>query len=141
MGSTGHYSNNASASLHDYHTGSIAWFVHRTKKGPNHNWQGTSAAAEGDMFNDILRQVKAAKFVIREVITDKDSSVNGIFCSHFPEGTITYYSNHCAKTLHKELQKIKQNKCEVIHILLVWEKNLTFFILFSSTVSSSRFQV
>ena len=109
----GHYSNNSSASLHDYESGAIAWFSHRTKKGPGHNWEGTSGSTEGDMFNEILGKVKAAGFVLKEVITDKDSSMNSIFCRHFPEGTITYCSNHCAKTLHKNLQKIKQRKCEV----------------------------
>ncbi len=98
----GHYSNNASATLHDFHTGAIAYFAHRTKRGAGHNWKGTSAAAEGDMFDDILGKVKADNITIREVITDKDSSVNGIFCRHFPEGTITYCSNHvqrhCTRT-------------------------------------------
>ena len=109
----GHYSNNASASLHDFSTGDIAWFTHRTKRGPGHNWEGTSGGAEGDMFNEILGKVRAAGFILKEIITDKDSSVNTIFCRHFPEGTITYCSNHCAKTLYRDLQKIKQNKCEV----------------------------
>ena len=29
----GHYSNNSSATLHDYSTGHIAYFKHRTKRG------------------------------------------------------------------------------------------------------------
>ena len=37
----GHFSNNSSATLHDYHSGRIAWFKHRTKRGPGHNWEGT----------------------------------------------------------------------------------------------------
>ncbi len=41
----GHYSNKSSATLHDYSTGNIAWFTHRTKCGPGHNWTGTSAGA------------------------------------------------------------------------------------------------
>ncbi len=57
--------------------------------------------------------MKADNITIREVITDKDSFVNGIFCRHFPEGTITYCSNHRAKALQKDLQKIKEFKCEV----------------------------
>ncbi len=126
----GHYSNNASASLHDYQTGDIASVGSLTglrRVLAMHNWEGTSAGAEGDMFDSILGQVKAANFEIQEVITDKDSSVNGIFCRHFPEGTITYCSNHCAKTLHKDLQKIKQNKCEVGYILLKYLPLLPFF--------------
>ena len=47
----GHYSNNCSATLHDYFTGAIAWYQHRTKTGLGHNWEGTSSAAEGDMLN------------------------------------------------------------------------------------------
>ena len=50
----GHYSNNCSATLHDYQSGGIAWFYHRTKRGLGHNWEGTSAGAEGDMFRELL---------------------------------------------------------------------------------------
>jgi len=46
----GHHSNNASATLHDVKTDSIAWFVHRTKKGRGANWKGMSSGAEGDML-------------------------------------------------------------------------------------------
>ena len=65
------------------------------------------------MFDELVGKAKAAGFVISEIITDKDSSVNGIFTKYFPEGTITYCANHCAKTMHKDLQKIKQSKCDV----------------------------
>ena len=41
--------------------------------------------------------------------------MNAIYCRHFPEGTITYCSNHNAKTKHKDLQKIKALKCQVRH--------------------------
>ena len=109
----GHYSNNSSATIHDHSSGKIAWFCHRTKRGSGHNWEGTSAGAEGDMFDELVGKAKAAGFVVSEIITDKDSSVNGIFTKHFPEGTITYCANHCAKTMHKDLQKIKQSKCDV----------------------------
>ena len=50
----GHYSNNSSATLHDYATGNIAWFCHRTKRGKGHNWEGTSGGAEGDMFDELI---------------------------------------------------------------------------------------
>ncbi len=110
----GHHSNNCSATLHDFATGGIAWYCHRTKKGAGHNWEGTSVGAEGDMFDDLIGKAKSACFVVSEIITDKDSSVNAIYCKHFPEGTITYCANHCAKTMHKDLQKIKPNKCQVI---------------------------
>ena len=53
----GHYSNNSSATIHDYYGGGVAWFTHRTKKGPGHNWVGTSGGAESDMFDEVLRQL------------------------------------------------------------------------------------
>ena len=115
----GHYSNNSSATLHDYYSGEIAWFAHRTKRGLGHNWEGTSNGAEGDMFNELLEKVKVAGFNIRDIVTDKASSGNAIFCSHFPEGTITYCSNHSAKTMHKDLLKVKQVKCNVSNITFV----------------------
>lgn len=116
----GHYSNNSSGTLHDYITGSIAWFTHRTKRGKRHNWEGTSNGAEGNMFDELLKKAKDEGFVVSEIVTDKDTSGNAIFCNHFPEGSITYCSNHSAKTLHKELQnKIKTVKCKVRIIALI----------------------
>ena len=109
----GFYSNNSSATLHDYSSGQIAWFAHRTKRGDGHNWSGTSGGAEGDMLDQVVREAKEAGFKISEIVTDKDSSVKNIYLQYFPEGRVTYCSNHCSKTLHKDLQKIKQNKCEV----------------------------
>ena len=69
----GHHSNNSSATLHDYATGRIAWFQHRTKRGSGHNWEGTSGGAEADIFDSILREVREAGFVMKEIVTDKDS--------------------------------------------------------------------
>ena len=74
----GHYSNNSSATLHDYATGRIAWFQHRTKREPGHNWEGTSGGAGSDMFDSILGEVTKAGFSIKEIVTDKDSSVNAV---------------------------------------------------------------
>lgn len=128
----GHYSNNSSATLHDHSTNDIAWFTHRTKRGPGHNWEGTSGGAEGDMFNELMGNAKDSSFTVKEIITDKDSSINAIFCRHFPEGTITYCSNHCAKTLHKDLEKIKKNKCEVSYI------TIDSFMLLTSSTDSAR---
>ena len=54
----GHHSNNSSATLHDYATGKIAWFAHRTKRGNQHNWEGTSGGAEGDMLDEVLNRAK-----------------------------------------------------------------------------------
>ena len=88
----GHYSNNSSSTLHDYTSGKIAWFCHRTKRGSHHNWEGTSAGAEGDMFDKLLGKAKSAGFVVSEIITDKDSSVNSIYTKHFPEGNVVFFS-------------------------------------------------
>ena len=52
----GHHSNNASATLHDVQTDSIAWFAHRKST----NWEGTSSGAEGDMLLSILGDVKSS---------------------------------------------------------------------------------
>ena len=49
-----HYSNNSSATLHDFSTGKIAYFAHQTKRGPGHNWSGTSAGAEANMLDELL---------------------------------------------------------------------------------------
>ena len=116
-----HYSNNSFATLHDYSTGKIAYFTHQTKRGPGHTWTGTSGGAEADMLDKLLGKVRQDNFVLQEMIADKDSSENATFCCHFPEGTITYCSNHCAKTLHKHLEKIKRNKCEVSIYLKIFE--------------------
>lgn len=91
------------ATLHDYPTGNTAWFKHWTKQGPGHNWEGTLAGAEADMFNEILGEVKENGFTIQEMVTDKDMSMNVIYCHHFPEGTITSFSQ----------EGLKQIKCQV----------------------------
>ena len=41
----GFHSNNSSATLHDYESGGIAWYTHRTKRGAGHNWKGTSGGS------------------------------------------------------------------------------------------------
>ena len=112
----GHHSNNCSATLHDYSSGMIAWFEHRSKRGKGRNWDGTSAGAEPDMLDAVLRKAKEADFNVTEIVTDKDSSVKPIYLKYYPEGRVTYCSNHCAKTLHKDLQRIRQSKCQVSSI-------------------------
>ncbi len=68
---------------------------------------------QADMLEEVLTNVKEAGFVVIELVTDKDSTTNATYCKHFPEGTVTYCSNHCTKNLHKQLEKLKKNKCEV----------------------------
>ncbi len=65
------------------------------------------------MLDELMGEAKADGFFVSEIITDKDSSMNAVYRKHFPEGTITYCANHCAKTLHKDLLKIKPSKCQV----------------------------
>ncbi len=87
----GHYSTNSSTTLHDYPAGRIAWFEHGTKRSVCPNWEGTSDGAEADMFDDMLSEVKDAGFTVTEMVTDKDSSMNAIYCRYFPEATITRF--------------------------------------------------
>ena len=96
----GHHSNNSSATMHDMESDRIAWFTHRTKRGKNSNWLGTSAGAEGDMLNDLLGKVKAAKFCMSQIVMDHDTSANAIVCSHFPDIDIAYCGNHTAKSFY-----------------------------------------
>ena len=109
----GHHSNNCSATLHDYSMDKIAWFAHRTKRGPGANWQGTSGGAEGDMLRTILEDVKAKGFQVQQLIMDHDTSGGNIACSVFPEVRITYCGNHTAKSFHRDLMKIKSVRCKV----------------------------
>ena len=78
----GHYSNNSSATLHDFSIGKIAYFARRTKRGPGHNWSGTSAGAEANM---LVGKVRQDGLVVQEMVSDKVTSVNATFCQHFPE--------------------------------------------------------
>ena len=96
----GHHSNNSSATVHDMESDRIAWFTHRTKRGKNSNWLGTSAGAEGDMLNDLLGKVKAEKFCMSQIVMDHDTSANAIVCSHFPDIDIAYCGNHTAKSFY-----------------------------------------
>ena len=34
----GHYSNNSSATINNYHEGGIAWFSYQTQTEAGHNW-------------------------------------------------------------------------------------------------------
>ena len=65
------------------------------------------------MFNELLGSVVKEGFVVKEIVTDKDSSMNAIYSLNFPDGRIIYCSNHCVKTLHTDLLKVKQRKCDV----------------------------
>ena len=99
----GHHSNNFSATLHDISTDKIAWFPHRTKRGVDANWDGSSNGAEWDMLRGILKEVKAKGFIIQQLVMDHDTSGCNNACEVFPEIQITYCGNHLAKTFHKDL--------------------------------------
>ena len=55
----GHYLNKSSATLHDHESGHIAWFCHPSDRGKGHNWEDTTGAAEGDMFDELIGKAKA----------------------------------------------------------------------------------
>ena len=105
----GHYSNNSSVTLYDYSTGKVAWFAHRTKRGPGHNWLGTSAGTDTDMLDELFGRAKGEVFTVKELICDKNSATNAT--SQKPT----------AETTHQEpaqvFGKIKKYKCEVIKYL------------------------
>ena len=65
------------------------------------------------MLNEVLGKAKEARFVIKGMICDKDSLTNRTFCHHFPEIMVTYCSNHSAKNMHRNLEKVQRYKCEV----------------------------
>jgi len=115
----GHYSNNSLATIHNYSTSKIDYFAHRTKRGHGHNWQSTSGGDESDILEEFLGKAKIDGFVIDELVADKDSSVNVIFCRHFSKGTLAYCSNHCAKTLHKNLEAVKSTSVRLILLKLI----------------------
>ena len=110
-----HHSNNSSGTLHDVSSDKIAWFSHRMKRGPGVNWEGISSGAEGDILREILGDVKARGFIIKQIIMDHDTLGANIDCTSFPEVRITYCGNHTAKAFHSDLTKIKSVKCKVIH--------------------------
>ena len=120
----GHHSNNSSGTLHDVASDKIAWFSHRTKRGTGANWVGTSSGAEGDMLREILDDVKANGFTIKQIIMDHDTSGANIACTSFPEVRVTYCGNHTAKSFHSDLTKIKSVKCKVIYFTECWMLNV-----------------
>ena len=111
----GHYSNISSGTLHDVSSDKIAWFSHKTKRGTGASLEGTSSGAEVDMLREILDDVKAKGFTIKQIIIDHDTSGANIACTSFPEMCITHCENHTAKAFHSDLTKIKSMKCNVIH--------------------------
>jgi len=86
----GHHSNNSSGTLHDVSSDKITWFAHRTKRGTGANWEGTSSGAEGDMLREILDDVKAKRFNIKQIIMDHDTSGANIACTSLSEVCIIY---------------------------------------------------
>ena len=69
------------------------------------------------MLDELLGKAKGEGFTIKELICDRDSATNATFCRHFPEGMVTYCSNHTTKNLLKALEKFKKLKFEVIKYL------------------------
>ena len=110
----GHYSNNASATMHDAKTGKIIGYAHRTKRGEGANWEGTSGGAEGNMLDEILTDlIDKEKMTIRKAIIDKDAACQEVLLSRSPEIDIVYCGNHTAKTFHTDLERVKKTPCQV----------------------------
>ena len=110
----GHYSNNASATMHDAKTGNIIGYAHRTKRGQDANWEGTSGGAEGNMLDEILADlIGKEKMTITKAVLDKDASCHEVLLSRSPETDIVYCGNHTAKTFHADLEKVKKTPCQV----------------------------
>ena len=74
-----------------------------------------------------------------ELICDKDSATNATFCRHFPEGMVTYCSNHTTKNLHKALEKLKKYKCEVIKYLS--KISLATYFVYDNSAGQISFDV
>ena len=110
----GHYSNNASATMHDAKTGNIIGYAHRTKRGQGANWEGTSGGAEGNMLDEILADlIGKEKMTITKAVLDKDAACHEVLLSRSPETDIVYCGNHTAKTFHADLEKVKKTPCQV----------------------------
>ena len=101
----GHYSNNSSATMHDAKTGNIIGYAHRTKRGQDANWEGTSDGAEGNMLDEILADlIENERMTIKKAIIDKDASCHEIILTRSPETEIVFCGNHTAKTFHTDLE-------------------------------------
>ncbi len=52
------------------------------------------------MLDELLRTAKEDGFTMKDLVADKDSSVNATYCKFFPEGILTFCSlNHCKASL------------------------------------------
>ena len=110
----GHYSNNSSATMHDAKTGNIIGYAHRTKRGQDANWEGTSDGAEGNMLDEILADlIENERMTIKKALIDKDASCHEIILTRSPETEIVFFGNHTAKTFHTELERVKKTPCQV----------------------------
>ena len=115
----GHYSNNASATMHDAKTGNIIGYAHQTKRGQGANWEGTSGGAEGNMLDEILADLIDNEHMnIKKAIIDKDASCQEVLLSRSPETEIVYCGNHTAKTFHTDLERVKKTPCQVCFTLV-----------------------
>ena len=103
----GHYSNNSSATIHDGKTGKVIAFAHRTKRGENSNWAGTSGGAEGDMLAEMLDDLLSAGFKVTKCIMDQDSSCQDILLEKCPESEIVICGNHRSKSFYTDLENTR----------------------------------
>ena len=110
-----------STTLHDFSTGKIAYFAHRTKRGPGHNWSGTSACAEADMLDELLGKVRQDGLVVQEMVSDKDTSVMlhfvGISLRGRSHTAPTIARRPCTKIWKKQVIKLKIHFCDTLPLL------------------------
>ena len=67
------------------------------------------------MLMEILDDVKAKGYTIKQIIMDHDTLGAIITCTSFPKVHITYCGNYTAKAFLSDLTKLKSVKCKVIH--------------------------
>ena len=77
--------------MHDAKTGNIIGYAHRTKRGQDANWEGTSDGAEGNMLDEILAVlIENERMTIKKAIIDKDASCHEIILTRSPETEIVF---------------------------------------------------
>lgn len=88
-------------------------FAHRSKRGIGSKWVGTSGGAEGDIFEELLSNLKQEEFNVKECVIDHDSTCANVLLEKFPEAEVVYCGNHTVKTFHTDLANVKRIPCMV----------------------------
>ena len=109
----GYHANNSTGTIHDEKTGRVMGFAHRSKRGIGSKWVGTSGGAEGDIFEELLSNLKQEEFNVKECVIDHDSTCANVLLEKFPEAEVVYCGNHTVKTFHTDLANVKRIPCMV----------------------------